>query len=202
MNLYVASLLLAVCLDVRQKKGEGRPYRSEIKWLRETSGRSGDSPMLKAMKWSATALLILFVAAQFVRPAKTNPVFDEANAIQVHVEMDAEVSAILSRACYDCHSNKTDWPWYSKVAPMSWLVISHVNDGRRHLNFSEWEKYDRSKAVKKLHEIDEEVGIKAMPLSSYTLLHSEARLSDQERTLVSNWAKAASTRLEAAAARH
>lgn len=157
--------------------------------------------MLKAMKWSATALLVLFVAAQFVRPARTNPVSNEANAIQFHVKVTPEVSAILSRACYDCHSNKTDWPWYSKVAPMSWLVISHVNDGRRHLNFSEWETYDRSKAVKKMKEIDEEVSINSMPLSSYTLLHPEARLSDQERTVLSNWARAESTRLESATAR-
>jgi hypothetical protein len=120
-------------------------------------------------------------------------------AIQFHVEMNQEVSAILSRACYDCHSNKTEWPWYSKVAPMSWLVISHVNDGRRHLNFSEWETYDRSEAVKNMQEIDEEVGIEAMPLSSYTLLHPEARLTDQERTLISEWANAESSRLEAAA---
>ena len=82
---------------------------------------------------------------------------------------------------------------------MSWLVISHVNDGRRHLNFSEWETYDLSKAVKKMQEIDEEVGIEAMPLSSYTLLHPEARLSDLERTLISEWANAESSRLEAAA---
>ncbi|MFY9609582.1 MAG: heme-binding domain-containing protein [Blastocatellia bacterium] len=156
--------------------------------------------MLKAMKWSATALLVLFVGAQFVRPARTNPVFDEAKAIHSLVEIAPEVSAILTRACYGCHSNKTEWPWYSKVAPMSWLVISHVNDGRRHLNFSEWENYDRSKAVKKMQEIDEEVRIKAMPLSSYTLLHPEARLSDQERTLISDWARAESKRLESATA--
>ena len=158
--------------------------------------------MLKAMKWSAIGLLVLFLGAQFVRPAKTNPVSDETMAIQFHVEMNQEVSAILSRACYDCHSNKTEWPWYSKVAPMSWLVISHVNDGRRHLNFSEWETYDRSEAVKNMQEIDEEVGIKAMPLSSYTLLHPEARLTDQERKLISNWARAGSNLLESATARH
>jgi hypothetical protein len=80
------------------------------------------------------------------------------------------------------------------------LVVSDVNDGRRHLNFSEWAKYDRSKAVKKMQEIDEEVTTKAMPLSSYALLHPEARLSDQERTLVSDWAKAESKRLELATA--
>jgi hypothetical protein len=76
------------------------------------------------------------------------------------------------------------------------LVVSDVNDGRRHLNFSEWAAYDRSKAAKKMQEIDEEVSIKAMPLSSYTLLHPEARLSDQERALVSDWAKAESKRIE------
>jgi len=154
--------------------------------------------MMKAMKSIATASLVLFVAAQFVRPAKTNPVSDEYRAIQSHVQMTPEVSAILSRACYDCHSNATEWPWYSRVAPMSWLVVSHVDDGRRHLNFSEWAGYDRSKALKKMHEIDEEVSIKAMPLSSYTLLHPEARLSDPERALVSEWAKAESKRLELA----
>lgn len=158
--------------------------------------------MLKAMKWSAIGLLVLFLGAQFVRPAKTNPVSDETRAIQSHVEMNQEVSAILSRACYDCHSNKTEWPWYSKVAPMSWFVISHVNDGRRHLNFSEWETYDRSEAVKNMQEIDEEVGIKSMPLSSYTLLHPEARLTDQERMLISDWARAESKLLESATARH
>jgi len=75
-----------------------------------------------------------------------------------------------------------------------------VNDGRRHLNFSEWAGYDRSKALRKLHEIDEEVSSKAMPLSSYTFLHPEARLSEQERALVSEWAKAEGKRLELASA--
>ncbi|MEK6300137.1 MAG: heme-binding domain-containing protein [Acidobacteriota bacterium] len=154
--------------------------------------------MKKAMKWIATAGLILLVAAQFVRPAKTNPASDESRAIQSHVAMNPEVSDVLGRACYDCHSNATDWPWYGKVAPVSWFLVSHVNDGRRHLNFSEWSGYDRSKAAKKMQEIDEEVSSKAMPLSSYSLLHPEARLSDQERALISDWARAEGMRLEVA----
>jgi hypothetical protein len=152
--------------------------------------------MLKAMKWLAIGLAVILLVAQFFQPARTNPTSDAATAIHSHVEMAPEVSAILSRACYDCHSNATKWPWYSRVAPVSWLVVSDVNDGRRHLNFSEWAAYDRSKAAKKMQEIDEEVSIKAMPLSSYTLLHPEARLSDQERALVSDWAKAESKRIE------
>jgi hypothetical protein len=154
--------------------------------------------MLKALKWSGSALVVLLAVAQFIQPARTNPPSDAATAIHSHVEMAPEVSAILSRACYDCHSNATKWPWYSRVAPVSWLVVSDVNDGRRHLNFSEWAAYYRSKAAKKMQEIDEEVSIKAMPLSSYKLLHPEARLSDQEGALVSDWAKAESKRLELA----
>lgn len=156
--------------------------------------------MLKAIKWSAIGLLVLLLAAQFVRPARTNPVSDESSKIQSHVEMNTQVSDILGRACYDCHSNATDWPWYSQMAPASWLIVSDVNDGRRHLNFSEWAKYDRSKAAKKMQEIDEEVTSKAMPLSSYTLLHPEAKLSNEERALVSEWARAESQRLESARA--
>lgn len=155
---------------------------------------------MKVMKWIATAGLVLLVAAQFVRPARTNPMSDESGAIHSHVEMDPAVSDVLRRACYDCHSNATDWPWYSEVAPASWFLVSHVNDGRRHLSFSEWAGYDRKKAARKMHEIDEEVSSKAMPLSSYTLLHPEARLSDQERALISDWAKAESQRLDSAIA--
>jgi len=151
--------------------------------------------MMKVLKWSGSAVVVLLAVAQFIQPARTNPPSDATTAIHSHVEVAPEVSAILSRACYDCHSNATKWPWYSKVAPVSWLVVSDVNDGRRHLNFSEWAKYDRSKAAKKMQEIDEEVTNKAMPLSSYTLLHPEARLSDQERALISAWAKAESNRL-------
>jgi hypothetical protein len=154
--------------------------------------------MLKALKWSGSALVVLLAVAQFIQPARTNPPSDAARAIDSHVEMDPEVSATLDRACYDCHSNATHWPWYSKVAPVSWFLVSHVNDGRRHLNFSDWAKYDRSKAAKKMQEIDEEVTNKAMPLSSYTLLHPEARLSDQERALISAWAQAESKRLDLA----
>jgi Haem-binding domain len=155
--------------------------------------------MLKIIKWFSIALVGILVCAQFVRPARTNPQSDEARAIHSSVEMTPEVSAILSRACYDCHSNGTKWPWYSEVAPVSWFVINHVTDGRRHLNFSEWGGYDQKKASRKMHEIDEQVSESAMPLSSYTMLHPEARLSDEDRTVLSAWARAASQRIEVAA---
>ena len=89
------------------------------------------------------ALFVLFLAIQIVRPARTNPPADPARTLEAHVEVPPNVEAILTRACADCHSNRTRWPWYSSVAPVSWLVVNDVNEGRRHLNFSDWEHRHR-----------------------------------------------------------
>ena len=86
--------------------------------------------MKRILKWTGITLVVLLVVIQAVRPAKTNPAVDESRTIQAHSQITPEVTAILERACYDCHSNKTIWPWYSQVAPVSWLLVSDVNDGR------------------------------------------------------------------------
>jgi len=109
--------------------------------------------------------------------------------------MSPEVAAVLKRGCGDCHSNETIWPWYSEVAPISWFVIDHVNHGRRHLNFSDWTRYDRQEADEQLGDIARTVRAGAMPLSSYTLLHPEARLTQGERNVIIDWAQAERTRL-------
>lgn len=93
----------------------------------------------------------------------------------------------MQRACYDCHSNRTVWPWYSKVAPVSWWVINHVNDGRRHLNFSEWQPLPAEKRREQLGEILEEVEEGEMPLASYVLGHPEARLSQADLQALREW---------------
>src|SRR5215216_3654983 len=100
--------------------------------------------LLRVIKWGVIVVVCLFVMAQFKRPAKTNPVSDPSAALEAHVQIDPKVGAILKRSCYDCHSNNTRWPWYSNVAPVSWFVIDHVNEGRRDLNFSEWGTYTRN----------------------------------------------------------
>lgn len=87
-----------------------------------------------------------------------------------------ETRALAVRACFDCHSNETMWPWYSHVAPMSWLVQSHVDDGRRALDFSDW-----SRTYRKTHDAAHAVTTGEMPLSSYTLIHEDARLSSVEQ---------------------
>ena len=92
----------------------------------------------RVTKW-LLALFVLFVAIQIVRPARTNPPVDPALTLEAHVQVPPDVEAILTRACADCHSNRTQWPWYSNIAPVSWLLTSDVNDGRRHMNLSDWE---------------------------------------------------------------
>src|SRR6266481_7932101 len=91
-------------------------------------------------KWLVICLAVLFVAIQFVRPARTNPAVDESQTIFARTQMTPQAAAILDRSCRDCHSNKTVWPWYTQIAPVSWWLSGHVNDGRRNLNLSEWGK--------------------------------------------------------------
>src|SRR5229473_7784685 len=118
-------------------------------------------------RWSVIGVAILLLAMQFVRPARTNPAVDESQTIFARTQMTPPVAAILDRSCRDCHSNKTVWPWYSNVAPVSWWVIGHVNDGRQMMNLSEWGRYDQRKQEKKLLQICDEVTDGAMPLSVY-----------------------------------
>lgn len=95
---------------------------------------------------------------------------------------------VLRRACYDCHSNETRWPWYSRVAPISWLVAHDVGEGRRELNFSTWNRMDAAKQAKALRETWKEVYEGEMPPRIYLPTHPEARLSDVDRALLRAWA--------------
>ncbi len=126
---------------------------------------------------------------QVIRPAKTNPAVDETKTIQANTQMSPEVSAILERACSDCHSSKTTWPWYSQIAPVSWYIVSDVNDGRKELSLSEWGTYEPKRKARKLQELCEQVEKGEMPMSSYVLIHPAAKLSDSDKQLLCDWAK-------------
>jgi hypothetical protein len=149
----------------------------------------------RLLKWLAVTIIVLIVALQFIRPARTNPSSSEAESARAHLQMDAEVAAIIDRSCSDCHSNATRWPWYSQVAPVSWFVIDHVNHGRSHLNFSEWGKYNRHDSRELLEGICKEVRTGAMPLSSYTRIHRDAVLNEADRETLCEWARAEKSRL-------
>jgi len=120
---------------------------------------------LKRLVPVAFAILILI---QLIRPSTVNPPIDANREIAAHLMVDPGVQSIFSRACADCHSNRTVWPWYSHVAPVSWLLASHVTRGRRHMNFSEWGAYPVEKSSKLLDEICKEVQDGDMPPFTYT----------------------------------
>ncbi len=154
--------------------------------------------MLRILKWAVIVLGAGFVLVQFVRPERTNPVADQAISYRAHVQAAPEVEAILKRACLDCHSNETVWPWYSNIAPVSWLVVHDVNEARGHMNLSEWGRYDAEKRADLLEEICEEVEKGSMPIRNYVLAHPEAELSDADRRALCEWTDAERERVEGA----
>src|SRR5216683_7428812 len=147
--------------------------------------------MLKRIsKWLVITLVVLFLAIQFVRPARTNPAVDESQTLFARTQMTPPVAAILDRSCRDCHSNKTVWPWYTNVAPVSWFIVDHVNEGRSNLNLSEWGRYDQRRQGKKLEQMCDEVKDGAMPLSSYTPLHPGSKPSPDDVKTLCDWTEA------------
>ena len=151
---------------------------------------------MKILKWAAISLGIAIVAIQFVRPAKTNPPIDEASTIGARLQVTPEVAAIFDRSCSDCHSHKTTWPWYSNIAPVSWLVIDDVNEGRKKLNLSDWPT-DPKRSARRLEELCEQIEQKEMPLPKYLYLHPAAKLSDADRQALCDWANRERQRIAA-----
>ena len=151
--------------------------------------------LFKVVKWLLIVVVVLFVAAQFKRPAKTNPVIEQSMALESQMHLDPQVAAILDRSCNDCHSNKTRWPWYANVAPVSWFVIGHVDEGRDHFNFSEWGNYGPGERKALLGQFCDMVTQGWMPLSSYTPLHPGSKLSDADKKVICDWASAERARL-------
>ena len=133
-------------------------------------------------RYLVAAVLVIAVAIQFVRPARTNPpATTELNA-------PAAVKEVLERSCYDCHSNHTTWPWYSGIAPMSWLVAWDVTRGRDKLNFTDWPVFDFELEDLLYERIHDQLRENRMPLRKYLWLHRNAVLSPADRRLLLDWA--------------
>ena len=143
------------------------------------------------VKKSFYVAVILLLIAQFFPPSRTNPPTDPTRSIHASLAMEPVVSSALARACNDCNSNQTVWPWYSKVAPASWLVVSDVKRGRKALNFSEWTSLSPEKQHDVLPEICQEVADWDMPTEEYILMHPGAKLSRSEINLICTWAHSA-----------
>ena len=151
--------------------------------------------MKKHLKWGGIGAGVIFLGMQIVQPDRTNPPVDETQTIQALLKVPPEVFAIFKRSCYDCHSNKTQWPWYSYIAPSSWLVGSDVKKARAEMNFTEWGKYKGLRVISKLDQICMNVNQGTMPLPNYLLMHPSAKLSQAEIDTICAWVESESERL-------
>lgn len=141
---------------------------------------------MKILKKIGIALLVILIVMQAFRPAKNNS-GDTSKDISVSYVVPADVKSILAKACNDCHSNSTRYPWYSEIQPVSWWLSDHIKDGKRHFNFNEFEGYQVARQYKKLEECIDEIKKGDMPLSSYTIIHKDAILSDEEKSTLFTW---------------
>jgi hypothetical protein len=140
-------------------------------------------------------VLVLLLGMQLFRPDRTNPPEDANRTLFAVTTVPPDVARILQVSCLDCHSHRTDWPWYSNVAPVSWMLADHVSEGRHEMNFSTWADLDANRAQKLLGEICEEVEEGAMPEPTYLWMHRDARLSEQEKAALCAWAAAQRSQL-------
>ena len=132
------------------------------------------------LKKAAVVAVVVVALAQLVHPDYSNPPTDASRTIQAHLGTASGVGAILDRACGQCHSNATTWPWYTHIAPLSWLMASGVKAGRKAVNFSEWAGYPPQRQRELLVAACQDATSGKMPGSAYTLLYPETRLSQHD----------------------
>lgn len=143
---------------------------------------------MKVLKKVLVALLLVFIVLQAFRPAKNNSK-DTTHAIGKTYPVPENVQTILSKACYDCHSNNTRYPWYAEIQPVAWWLEDHVKEGKKELNFDEFGNYKIARQYRKLEECIEEVKEGKMPMHEYTKygFHADAKLSDEEKRVLADW---------------
>jgi len=144
---------------------------------------------MKITKRILVLALFVLIGMQFYRPEKNIDTTGYIATFISETNPPEKVKAILINSCYDCHSNNTKYPWYNSIAPVSYWLADHIKDGKKHLNFSDWEKYSARKKDHKLEELIEEVTEGKMPLKEYKWTHEKARLSKEEQEAVIAWAK-------------
>jgi hypothetical protein len=151
--------------------------------------------MKKILKWILVVMLVTFVLLQFTNPPRTNP--PVVSDLMASNAPPAHVAAMLRAACYDCHSSETRWTWYSRIAPVSWLIANDVKEGRANMNFSDWPNDNPLRAAKRLESMSELVGYGDMPPKKYTAIHADARLTQSERKELTGWLDAEAATLKA-----
>ncbi len=146
--------------------------------------------MKKVLKYALMVIAVGLVVIQFInRPEKINEPVSENDIIE-NLNVNPEMAGMLKAACYDCHSNQPKYPWYASVAPISWEIAEHIEEGRDELNFSEWATFTARRRDHKLEEIIELVESGEMPMPNYVRMHSEAKLSSDQVEMLKNWVNA------------
>lgn len=133
-------------------------------------------------------LVVIFVLIQFIQPASNRSSEVSLTDITKEISLPQGIDSSLKKACYDCHSNNTNYPWYSRVQPFGWLLARHIKNGKAELNFNEFGSYSMRRQISKLNGIANSIKDGTMPLGSYEMLHKDARLSDEEKALLIDWA--------------
>lgn len=151
--------------------------------------------MKKALRFLAAGSLLVLIIIQFIPVDLPENNSDHSKDMVQTENAPDEVKFILSKSCYDCHSNQTVYPWYSRVAPVSWLVAKDIREARDEMNFSEWAELSKRKKIKMLNELAEEVEEKKMPLKIYTVVHRDAILTDEEISIIKSWTKSQSDKI-------
>ena len=142
---------------------------------------------MKILKILAIVALIALIAIQFFPKNYNQSDVVPASDFIVTYSPPKEVEAILRASCYDCHSNNTNYPWYNKIQPINWYLADHINEAKSELNFSEFGDYSQKRKDHKMEEIVKEVKNDEMPLESYRLLHSEAKLNAKQHEALITW---------------
>ena len=135
-------------------------------------------------------LFVLLVIIQFIRPKKNEGSATGVDDIAHATTVPPNIMSLLQRSCYDCHSNYTEYPWYASINPVGLWLANHINEGKKELNFSEFAKYEPRRKNRKLDEVAEQIEKGEMPLKSYTLIHTDARLTKEQADSLIQWARA------------
>lgn len=142
--------------------------------------------MMSIAKRIMMVLLVLFIAMQFIRPARNQGTEEKGDIITLYDAPEA-VARILRTSCYDCHSNHTRYPWYTNIQPIGWLLSDHIKDGKEQLNLSEFGTYSKRRQLSKLKAVENSIKDGSMPLSQYVLLHGDAKLSEESEASILIW---------------
>ena len=133
------------------------------------------------------SVIVILIAIQFIAIDKTLPEREPGSDFFEQHTASPEVLNAFKSACYDCHSAETVYPWYTRIQPLGWWIAGHIKGGRQKLNLSAWATYDEERKQHKIEEMAEEIENKSMPLTSYLIGHSDARISEEQRKIMADW---------------